>query len=61
VVGDFFESRQGEGVFGLTYTLDGAFAQPRVGVNLLSALAPGVSRRMFEPLPDPEEVVRPKE
>jgi hypothetical protein len=61
VVGDFFVSRQGEGVFGLTYTLDGAFAQPRVGVNLLSALAPGVSRRMFEPLPDPEEVVRPKE
>jgi hypothetical protein len=50
VIGDIFVSRRGEGVFGLTYTIDGPFEQSRVFVNPLSALAPGFLRRLFEPV-----------
>ncbi len=48
VVGDLLISRKGEGVFGLTYSVTGPMAQTRVFVNPLSALAPGVLRRVFE-------------
>jgi hypothetical protein len=50
VLGDIFVSRQGEGVFGLTYSIEGPFEQTRVFVNPLSALAPGFLRRLFEPV-----------
>ncbi len=50
VIGDIFVSRRGEGVFGLTYSVEGPFEQTRVFVNPLSALAPGFLRRMFEPV-----------
>lgn len=50
VIGDIFVSRQGEGVFGLTYTIDGPFDQASVFVNPLSAFAPGFLRRLFEPV-----------
>jgi hypothetical protein len=50
VIGDIFVSRRGEGVFGLTYSIEGPFAQTRVFVNPLSALAPGFLRRLFEPV-----------
>jgi hypothetical protein len=53
VVGDLFVSRQGEGVFGLTYSASGSFTQTRVVVNPLSALAPGILRRIFEPSSSP--------
>ena len=42
--------RRGEGVFGMTYSINGPAAQPRVGVNPVSALTPGILRRIFEPL-----------
>jgi hypothetical protein len=51
VLGDLFVSRQGEGMFSITFTLDGPFANARVGVNPLSALTPGIFRRIFEPAP----------
>lgn len=50
VIGDIFVSRRGEGIFALTYSLDGPFAETRVFVNPLSALAPGFLRRLFEPV-----------
>ncbi|MGD2132166.1 MAG: AsmA-like C-terminal region-containing protein, partial [Maricaulaceae bacterium] len=53
VLGDIFVSRRGEGVFAMTYTLEGPFANTQVSVNLLSALAPGFLRRIFEPI-EPE-------
>lgn len=56
VVGDLFVSRQGEGVFGLTYSANGSFTQTRVAVNPLSALAPGILRRIFEPTPAAQPV-----
>jgi hypothetical protein len=62
VVGDLFVSRQGEGVFGMTYSINGPVAEPRVGVNPLSALTPGIFRRIFEPTQrrEPEADVRPR-
>jgi hypothetical protein len=50
VIGDLLVSRRGEGVFGMTYSINGPAAQPRVGVNPVSALTPGILRRIFEPL-----------
>jgi len=51
VLGDLLVSRRGEGVVGITYSIDGPVAEPRVGVNPLSALTPGILRRIFEPAP----------
>ncbi|WP_416897217.1 MAG: AsmA-like C-terminal domain-containing protein [Minwuia sp.] len=36
-----------QGLFGVTYAIEGTAAQPVVKVNPLSALAPGILRRMF--------------
>jgi Protein of unknown function/AsmA-like C-terminal region len=51
VLGNLLVSRRGEGVVGMTYSINGRVAQPRVGVNPLSALTPGIFRRIFEPAP----------
>lgn len=51
VIGDLLVSRRGEGVFGMTYSINGPAASPRVGVNPVSALTPGILRRIFEPTP----------
>lgn len=48
VIGDLFVNRKGEGLLALSYEVDGTAGEPRVTVNPLSALAPGVLRRMFE-------------
>ncbi len=55
VIGDLFVNRKGEGLLALSYEVDGTTAEPRVTVNPLSALAPGVLRRMFEGAPPPAE------
>jgi hypothetical protein len=54
VIGDLLVSRRGEGVFGMTYSINGSVESPRVGVNPVSALTPGILRRIFEPLPQRE-------
>lgn len=48
LVGELLTSRRGEGVIGVTFTAEGPFETTRVTANPLSALAPGVLRRMFE-------------
>lgn len=48
VIGDLFVNRKGEGLLALTYDVAGPASEPRVTVNPLSALTPGVFRRMFE-------------
>lgn len=50
LLGNLLTSRRGEGVFGMTYAVNGPVAAPRVGVNPLSALTPGILRRIFEPI-----------
>lgn len=48
IIGDILVNREGEGVVALSYTVSGEAAAPMVTVNPLSALTPGVLRRMFE-------------
>ena len=48
VVGGLLTSREGEGIIGVTFSVQGEFDETRVTANPLSALAPGVLRRIFE-------------
>ena len=48
IIGDLVVGRDGEGVFSLTYAISGTLEKANVSVNPLSALAPGVIRRIFE-------------
>ncbi|WP_299772339.1 AsmA-like C-terminal region-containing protein [uncultured Tateyamaria sp.] len=52
-IGGIFTPRRGEGLIGFNYRLRGPAANPRVQVNPLSALTPGVFREIFRaPAPD---------
>jgi AsmA-like C-terminal region len=51
VVGAIMISRQGEGVFGLTYSAKGAIKAPKLFVNPLSLATPGMLRRVFDGVP----------
>ena len=42
-------SRQGEGIFGITYHATGPFTDPDIEINPLSIAVPGALRRLFEP------------
>ena len=62
LLGPLLVGREGEGIFGVTYAVKGATDNPSVIVNPLSAIAPGVLRRLFEfgsSLP-PEKDVSPE-
>ncbi|HEY2446131.1 MAG TPA: AsmA-like C-terminal domain-containing protein [Rhizomicrobium sp.] len=48
VLGNVFVSKQGEGVFGVTYSVRGDLDQPTITANPLSMLTPGILRRIFE-------------
>ncbi|PHS22916.1 MAG: hypothetical protein COA84_11990 [Robiginitomaculum sp.] len=48
VLGNVLVSRKGEGLFGLSYSVKGPYDALQVFVNPLSALTPGVFRRIFE-------------
>lgn len=48
LIGDLLVSRPGEGVIGITYSVEGPFDGLTVFANPLSALAPGLLRRIFE-------------
>lgn len=45
-----------EGIFGVTYLVEGNASDPQISANPLSALAPGILRRMFLAPVDPEKV-----
>ena len=47
LIGDIFTDKDGEGVFALTYTVDGTFDSAQIAVNPLSALTPGFLRGIF--------------
>ncbi|KCZ55466.1 hypothetical protein HY29_12140 [Hyphomonas beringensis] len=64
IIGDLVVGRDGEGVFSLTYSVRGSLEKANVSVNPLSALAPGVIRRVFENPADtsiPEAKPRPED
>lgn len=55
VLGQVLVSREGEGVVGLGWSAKGALDKPRVAVNPLSLVTPGVLRRIFETAPGARE------
>ncbi|GAA0585195.1 AsmA-like C-terminal domain-containing protein [Rhizomicrobium electricum] len=48
LLGTLITSKEGEGIIGMTYSVTGNTDEPSVSVNPLSALAPGILRRIFE-------------
>ncbi len=51
-------TRKGEGLIGFNYTLSGPAAEPRVKINPLSALTPGMLREIFRK-PPPSDPTKP--
>ncbi|MBV9063937.1 MAG: AsmA-like C-terminal domain-containing protein [Alphaproteobacteria bacterium] len=48
LVGKVLVSKEGEGILGMTYEANGSLDEPKISVNPLSMLAPGIFRRIFE-------------
>lgn len=48
VLGQLLVGRNGEGLLGITFGIQGALAKPEVIVNPVSAVAPGIFRQIFE-------------
>ena len=48
IIGPLLDRGEGEGLLAANYQLSGSVDNPRVMVNPLSALAPGILRRIFE-------------
>ncbi|WP_169568773.1 AsmA-like C-terminal region-containing protein [Sneathiella limimaris] len=56
ILGRLLVGREGEGIFGFSYKISGSNEEPDIAVNPVSALAPGILRRMFfEPWGDPKD------
>ncbi len=48
LIGDILTGGKGQGVFGLTFAVRGKVESPRVQINPVSALVPGIFRKAFE-------------
>lgn len=48
IIGDLIVGREGEGIFSITYSVAGTLEKAQVSVNPLSAVTPGILRRIFE-------------
>jgi hypothetical protein len=48
LLGDLLVSKPGEGIIGMTYTVAGNADEPKVSVNPLSLVTPGILRRIFQ-------------
>lgn len=48
IIGDILTGREGEGILGMTYQVRGDAEELEITVNPLSAIAPGIFRRIFE-------------
>ena len=60
ILGKILVGREGEGIFGMTYNVRGPLDKPKVSVNPLSALAPGILRNMFlDPVAQPKKDATP--
>lgn len=59
VLGQILSGPRGEGIFGITFAVQGAMANPQVVVNPLSLVAPGIFREMFQ-MSNPNTSVQPR-
>jgi uncharacterized protein DUF3971/AsmA-like protein len=48
LLGDLLVSKPGEGIIGMTYSVSGDADEPKISINPLSMVAPGILRRIFE-------------
>jgi hypothetical protein len=48
---------EGEGVFGITFAIQGSMADPQVVVNPLSLVTPGIFREIFQMTPEDPRVL----
>lgn len=48
LLGQLISGAQGEGIFGITFGVQGPMANPQVLVNPLSLVAPGIFREIFQ-------------
>jgi len=48
ILGGIFVGRQGEGLVGITFAIQGQLDDPNVLVNPISVVAPGIFRQIFE-------------
>jgi hypothetical protein len=51
IIGEIFGGRQGEGLFGVGFVIEGAMGRPQLIVNPFSMLTPGILRQIFETNP----------
>jgi len=47
ILGKLFAPREGEGLVGFNYSIEGPIASPKVSINPLSILTPGIFREIF--------------
>jgi hypothetical protein len=60
LLGDLLSGPRGEGIFGITFAIQGPMSAPQAIVNPLSVVAPGIFREVFQ-LANPDAKVRPRE
>lgn len=59
VLGQILSGPRGEGIFGITFAITGATANPQVVVNPLSLVTPGIFREVFQ-MTNPSPKVQPR-
>ncbi len=60
VLGQLISGTKGEGIFGITFAIQGALEQPQVIVNPLSIVAPGIFRDLFQ-MTNPNQKVQARD
>lgn len=60
VLGQILSGPRGEGIFGITFAVQGAMSQPQVIVNPLSVVTPGILRGLME-MTNPDPRITPRE
>ena len=57
LLGPLLTGPRGEGIFGITFAIQGSMARPQVIVNPLSLLTPGIFREIFQMTPEDPRVL----
>jgi hypothetical protein len=57
LIGQLLTGPRGEGIFGITFVIQGSMARPEVVVNPLSLITPGILREIFQMTPEDPRVI----
>ena len=57
IFGPLLTGPRGEGLFGITFAIQGAMARPQVIVNPLSLITPGIFREIFQMVPEDMRII----